>query len=37
MLVALTGSLTLLPQLMITFKPLGAEHSADEETATAGS
>ncbi|MBT8148049.1 MAG: MMPL family transporter, partial [Gammaproteobacteria bacterium] len=25
MLVALTGSLTLLPQLLITFKPLGAE------------
>lgn len=37
MLVALTGSLTLLPQLLITFKPLGVEHSADEETATAGS
>ncbi len=37
MLVALTGSLTLLPQLLITFKPLGAEHSAVEETATAGS
>ena len=29
MLVALTGSLTLLPQLLITFKPLGVEtHSS---------
>jgi len=27
MLVALVGSLTLLPQLLITFKPLGDEHS----------
>jgi len=36
MLVALTGSLTLLPQLLITFKPLGAEHSSDTETAAAG-
>ena len=37
MLVALTGSLTLLPQLLITFKPLGAEHSGDGKTAAAGS
>jgi hypothetical protein len=36
MLVALTGSLTLLPQLLITFKPLGAEHSSDTETTAAG-
>jgi hypothetical protein len=28
MLVALTGSLTLLPQLLISFKPLGAEEGS---------
>lgn len=31
MLVALTGSLTLLPQLLITFKPLGAETHSDAD------
>lgn len=31
MLVALTGSLTLLPRLLITFKPLGPESHGDEE------
>ena len=30
MVVALTGSLTLLPQLLITFKPLGAESHAEQ-------
>jgi predicted RND superfamily exporter protein len=30
MLVALTGSLTLLPQLLITFQPLGAEAQGSE-------
>jgi hypothetical protein len=29
MLVALIGSLTLLPQLLIVFKPLGPETQAD--------
>lgn len=40
MLVALTGSLTLLPRLLITFKPLGEESHSDAEaqpeTAAAG-
>lgn len=33
MLVALTGSLTLLPRLLITFKPLGAETHSDQQAA----
>ncbi len=32
MVVALTGSLTLLPQLLITFKPLGAEVESGSQT-----
>ena len=36
MVVALTGSLTLLPQLLITFKPLGSEtHGAELSTTSA--
>lgn len=31
MLVALVGALTLLPQLLITFRPLGAEHGGRSE------